>query len=252
MTAGDWYFNTGDNTTRIYDGSAWNTISPDLVGDATPQLGGNLDVNSNSIVSTSNGDINITPNGTGDVSLGNFTFDADQTVGAGQDDYVLTYDNASGKIGLEASGGGITVFDLWNLETAHSNSGTITTGWAQMNTDSPGLVGTGMSEASGIFTFPSTGIYLVEFTVCMNSGGSDATIQADIQVTTDNSTYSSSAQGKSETGGGKVQMFLKTSFDVTDTSTHKCRFAVSSFSGSLEVESGSNLTAVYFTKIAET
>ena len=32
--------------------------------DTTPQLGGNLDVAGNSIVSASNGDINITPNGT--------------------------------------------------------------------------------------------------------------------------------------------------------------------------------------------
>lgn len=37
--------------------------------DTTPQLGGNLDVNGNSIVSTSNGNINITPNGTGAVVI---------------------------------------------------------------------------------------------------------------------------------------------------------------------------------------
>ena len=47
-------------------------------------------------------------------------------------------------------------------------------------------------------------------------------------------------------------MFMKTLFDVTDTSTHKVVFNVSSFSGSLEVEAGSNLTAVYFTKVGET
>jgi len=32
----------------------------------------------------------------------NFVFDSDQTVGAGQDNFVLTYDDASGEIGLEA------------------------------------------------------------------------------------------------------------------------------------------------------
>jgi hypothetical protein len=42
----------------------------DIVLDTTPQLGGNLDVNGNSIVSTSNADINITPNGTGEVNVG--------------------------------------------------------------------------------------------------------------------------------------------------------------------------------------
>lgn len=78
----------------------------DIVSDTTPQLGGNLDVNGKKITSTDNGNIDIEPNGTGDVLLGNFTFDADQTVGAGQDDYVLTYDNASGKISLEEAGGG--------------------------------------------------------------------------------------------------------------------------------------------------
>ena len=60
VTAGDWYFNTTDNTTRIYDGSTWNTINPDLVGDSSPQLGGNLDLNSNDITGT--GNVNITGN----------------------------------------------------------------------------------------------------------------------------------------------------------------------------------------------
>ena len=41
----------------------------EVVEDTTPQLGGNLDVNGNSIVSVSNGDISITPNGTGSVVI---------------------------------------------------------------------------------------------------------------------------------------------------------------------------------------
>jgi len=49
VTVGDWYFNSTDNTTRIYDGTSWQTINPDLIGDTTPQLGGNLDVNGNDI-----------------------------------------------------------------------------------------------------------------------------------------------------------------------------------------------------------
>jgi len=89
-------------------GATADSALQDVVSDTTPQLGGDLDVNGNSIVSASNGNIAITPNGTGNVSLGNFTFDADQTVGAGQDDYVLTYDHSTTSISLEAaSGGGI-------------------------------------------------------------------------------------------------------------------------------------------------
>ena len=60
-------FNTTANTVNVSDSAT------DVVGDTTPQLGGNLDVNGNSIVSTSNGDIKITPNGTGRTVLGTAT-----------------------------------------------------------------------------------------------------------------------------------------------------------------------------------
>ena len=106
--SGDLWWN-GTNL-YFYNGSGnvdllVNGIS-DVVSDTTPQLGGSLDVNGNKIVSVANGDIDIEPNGTGNVLLGNLTFDADQTVGAGQDNYVLTYDNAAGVISLEAAAGG--------------------------------------------------------------------------------------------------------------------------------------------------
>ena len=41
----------------------------DVVSDTSPQLGGDLDVNGNDIVSVSNGDINILPNGSGKVII---------------------------------------------------------------------------------------------------------------------------------------------------------------------------------------
>lgn len=50
--------------------------------------------------------VSIQGKGTGNITLGNFVFDGDQTVGAGQDKYVLTYDNSGGLISLEAAGGG--------------------------------------------------------------------------------------------------------------------------------------------------
>ena len=45
----------------------------DIVQDTTPQLGGNLDVNSKTITSASNGNVDIDPDGTGDILLGNNT-----------------------------------------------------------------------------------------------------------------------------------------------------------------------------------
>ena len=73
-------------------------------------LNTNLGTNSGVITINNGADSNITinPNGTGTVGLGNFVFDVDQTAGAGQDNYVLTYDNSVGSISLEAAGGGVT------------------------------------------------------------------------------------------------------------------------------------------------
>jgi len=58
--------NTTANTVDFTDSS----VTFDIVNDTSPQLGGNLDINGNDIVSTSNADIDIIPNGTGDVNLG--------------------------------------------------------------------------------------------------------------------------------------------------------------------------------------
>jgi len=56
-------FNTSANTVNVSDSAT------DVVGDTSPQLGGSLDVNGNAIVSASNGNIAITPNGSGKVIL---------------------------------------------------------------------------------------------------------------------------------------------------------------------------------------
>jgi hypothetical protein len=52
-----------DLTTKGYVDTLFSTF--ELVSDTTPQLGGDLDVNGNSIISASNGDIKLIPNGTG-------------------------------------------------------------------------------------------------------------------------------------------------------------------------------------------
>ena len=86
LTAGDLYYNTTSGNLKYYTGSVWIAVTSggitDLVQDTTPQLGGNLDINTFSIVSTSNGNISITPNGTGKVVLDGISYpDTDGTNG---------------------------------------------------------------------------------------------------------------------------------------------------------------------------
>ena len=67
LLTGALYFNTTTNTMKAYTGSAWTAAGlTNVVEDTTPQLGGDLDVNGNDIVSVSNGNINVVPNGTGE------------------------------------------------------------------------------------------------------------------------------------------------------------------------------------------
>ena len=76
------------------------TPPTDLVNDASPQLSANLDVNGNSITSTSNGNVVIAPNGTGDVQL-----DADTVrVGDSNADATITT-NGTGDLTLSTHGG---------------------------------------------------------------------------------------------------------------------------------------------------
>ena len=75
-------------TLPAIDGSNLTGIASDLVNDTSPQLGGSLDVNSQDIVSTSNGHIELDPNGTGKV-----VFKGNATKGSGQ--FVLNCENNS-------------------------------------------------------------------------------------------------------------------------------------------------------------
>ena len=71
-----------------------------VVEDTTPQLGGNLDVNGNDIVSTSDANIDIVPNGTGDVTLQADTVQ----VGDSNADATITT-NGTGDLTLNTNGG---------------------------------------------------------------------------------------------------------------------------------------------------
>jgi len=85
----------------------------DVVDDTSPQLGGDLDVNGFDIVSTSDANIDIVPNGTGDVTLQADTVQ----VGDSNADATITT-NGTGNLTLNTNGGTdsgtITIVDAAN------------------------------------------------------------------------------------------------------------------------------------------
>ena len=85
--------NLSKNSLSIGHDASGYTESGKITGDAD-----SLD-----IVSTpTNSDINITPNGTGDIKLGTLAIDGDQTVGSGQNGHALIYTHSNAKAALSA------------------------------------------------------------------------------------------------------------------------------------------------------
>ena len=144
------------------------TVTTDLVSDTTPQLGGNLDINGNDIVSVSNADIDIVPNGTGNVTLQTDTVQ----LGSADEDVTITT-NGTGDLTLNTNSGtnssSITIADAANGNVAVALNGT---GVLQVDgTD-------GVSIQQGIIEVKNGGTQSVVRFYCESSNAHYAEIQA--------------------------------------------------------------------------
>ena len=120
-------------------------------------------------------------------------------------------------------------------------------------------IGSSMTYSSNIWSFPSTGVYQIHFgmnaTVYPGTNQDVGLIDGRIQTTTNNSSYSTLSRAASYINGVRDGTATNVStfgvFDVTDTSTHKVRFAV------YKADNTANATTVglvhlIFKKIADT
>ena len=127
---------------------------------------------------------------------------------------------------------GVTEADQWRVTSSFdATDSDVTSNWARNNTDFA-LIGSGMTESSGIFTFPATGIYKVDWIVNafrMPSGATLRQIGGYIYTTTDNSSYNIRAKGSNSIttdNYATINSYQSLIFDVTNTSTHKVKFGV--------------------------
>ena len=153
---------------------------------------------------------------------------------------------------------GITESDQWRVTSNFDSSGTtITSNWARHSAYSAGLVGSGMSESSGIFTFPSTGIYRIDFliTAYRISASNVRFVNQYIMATTDNSNYNeaSYASGSiSNDAEAYSSGYCAFTFDVTDVSTHKVKFFVQAEQQLRWYADPNNGITAIFTKLGDT
>ena len=130
---------------------------------------------------------------------------------------------------------GITEADQWRVSSSFTVSGSsfITSNWERVDSTGWDKIGTGMSESSGVFTFPSTGIWNVIFWTTVRPTD-NTTMYAGVEYyyTTDNSSYSNVANfyGGVSTTAFFDNIFAQHIFDISNVSTHKLRFRASSAS----------------------
>ena len=124
-----------------------------------------------------------------------------------------------------ATTNGITMADQWRLagDNNKTNDQVIDSNWERTDTFFA-QIGTGMSESSGVFTFPQTGVYFVLAQLQMNGNASYAGVSVEISTNSGGS-YGGFTYGYQNlsTVGGYHHLSLHGICDIANVSTHRLR-----------------------------
>ena len=159
---------------------------------------------------------------------------------------------------LTGIAGGISEIDMWRISSNfQGGANPITSNWERWDTAGEEKLGTGMTESSGVFSFPSTGYWHILFHSNFYAGTDYNSCIVYLKVSTDSgSNYVYNTDGYSDLyqpssngyGSAEATQVLK----VTSTSTFKLTFAVSGEANKYTVGGSSqNHTYVIFQKLAD-
>ena len=139
-----------------------------------------------------------------------------------------------------ASGfGGITQSDMWYMTSNITEDvGDITANWSRY-TGPGGNIGSALTESSGIFSFPSTGYYKIDYIIGFRNQSSDhafTEVYCKLFYTQNNSSYTDGAtsfinvpqmSSANVYANGTGSVIL----DVTDTSQVKFKLRINAYAG---------------------
>ena len=117
---------------------------------------------------------------------------------------------------------GISMADQWSITSDNNktNGQTIDTGWERSDYFFA-QIGTGMTESSGVFTFPQTGIYLLMSQHAMNTSAGYCGVEIKMSSDSGNS-YSTVSYGQiTNTNNGYHALSLHGIVDVQNASTYR-------------------------------
>ena len=155
---------------------------------------------------------------------------------------------------------GITMADQWRWSADFTgNAQPIANNW-ERNDTSFDKIGTGMTESSGIFSFPSTGIYSVDIWTYVLLNSNSRYNEIVIRLSTDGgSNYSSIAYGQTHISNNTSSttyssMFTKATIDVTNVSNFKIQFHITHHDTNTTVAGNTtdNRNAATFIRLGDT
>ena len=156
---------------------------------------------------------------------------------------------------------GIRMVDQWRLTANTSITAStayfISSNWERVDSDSFGQLGTGMTESSGVFTFPTTGIYLIQTTTNFRNPNSNSGGYAYITVSTNGgSSFDDAALslGRISASNSYSTATCSHVLDVTDTSQIKVMLKCYVTAGSTVAEGNTNrtMTGMTFIRLGDT
>ena len=157
-------------------------------------------------------------------------------------------------IGNSATGFGLTTFvESYKLTSTFTGSDTAISGWTATDKYSPNSLT--MTEASGIWTFPETGVYEITFQATSAFNAVNRHYEADILTTTNNFSgsyhhYGYTSSSPNTTVNHYFSTMVETIFDVVSTSTYKLKLGL--LSQNSNADTRADETYCIFKRIGDT
>jgi hypothetical protein len=171
-------------------------------------------------------------------------------------DKTITIPNTTGTMALTSdipAGGGITGIDQWRVTADVTSTGDITANLAQNGYTNVGLLGSAMTQSSGIFTFPTTGMWLVKFQGTIRTEASASYGIVDIKSTANNSAYTvvGTLIGYGESAYYTKTLSCEAILDIADLANDKVKFTFTE-GGTSKIDVDGDHANFIFIRLADT